>query len=821
MFIFLHDGWLLQPLAEFSRTKSVLAQPGERGCFEWTLPLKSALIRSKQGVFMNRYSFLLLSLVLAASFSSAFSEDVVFYQRPQDLQLFTRDATDSAAVRFRGQVVSSGYTAIECQVLRDGVEWSKQSATLNYGEGGADFDLAPRICAGMHDYAFVIALKSETSSVPVLTVQKVVCGDAYILTGQSNAHYAWSDATFQNNFCRTFGVKTGMSNYDPYSPADTLWNLSQGYSGRGPGVGTLGLYIQKMILEETGMPTCLINGGTGGSVIAEHLPNATDPADLSTIYGKTCYRVRKAGLERVRAVIWHQGENDCNPQGIAAYADRFAALVDAWETDFGVEKIYLYQIRPGTGGESQSRLRDVQRRLPEILGSEEVIVQSTNNLPGHDGLHYAHIGYQRMAKWVTDLICADFYASQDTVDILPPAIRRAVYHPESHAVHLFFADCSQLIWPADTLDQRLEDYFYFDGDFGMVQEGWAAGDSAVLQLSGPQYFEHVTYLPDRFNNNSFIVYQGPWLHNSRSIGALSFYQIPLENSAAFVQVQTPNGGEAFRPQQAIPIEWRHANVDRIRIEFHPGGEGGWQTIAENVSADSGRFAWVAPAISSLDCRVRIADMQDDRIADESNAPFRIFTKTLSVLSPNGGESWPVGSTQTIMWNSQFVENTVQIQASYDNGATWSIVKRMANVKDGQSQWAIPDRISDTCLIKIFDMAETEVTDISDAPFSIVSASAVDPEHDAVPDRFVLQQNYPNPFNPVTRIRFHLPCTAFTRLTLFDATGRQAVEVIAEILPAGEHRLDLNAAAIGLSSGVLFYRLESGGSSEIRKMVFLK
>ncbi|MBN1542534.1 hypothetical protein JW992_10340 [candidate division KSB1 bacterium] len=770
---------------------------------------------------MNRYALLLLFFALATSFVSAYGDDVVFNERPQNLQLFTRDATDSATVRFRGTVVSAGYTAIECRVFKDGVECANHTAPLNTSEGGADFELAPRIHAGMHDYSFVIALKSETAHLPILSVEKVVCGDAYILTGQSNSHYVWSDATYQNTFCRTFGVKTGMSNYMAYAPGDTLWSLSQGSSSLGPNVGVLGLYIQKEILEKTGIPTCLINGGTGGSTIDEHLPNSADPLDLNTIYGKTLYRVRKAGLEHIRAVIWHQGESDCNPQAIAAYAGHFSTLVENWSADFGAEKIYLFQIRPGTGGEQQSLFRDLQRRLPVLLNRDNIVVQSTTNLPGHDGLHYSHLGYRRMAEWVTALIRADFYGSADTVDIHPPDIERAVYHPATQAVHLFFKQAENLVWPADTLGQRLEDSFYFDGDFGLVHSGFAAGDSAVLQLTGPHFFDHLTYLPDRFVNNSFDVYQGPWLHNSRGIGALSFYRVAIENPATTVRLLTPNGGERFKPGEKIAIDWNAAGIERVKIEYQSERDQEWLLIADQVPADSGRYVWIVPVISSLECRIRISDQQNPLIADESNTPFAILVKTLTVVSPNGGEKWPVGSSQIISWNSQFVENTVQIQASYDGGTTWSIVKRMAKAADGQIEWVVPDRISENCLIKIFDMREVEVFDVSDALFSIVIASAIDPVNGAFPGRFVLHQNHPNPFNPVTRIDFELPRSGFVRLSLFDLCGRQLATVVEEWLPGGEHRVPIDAAALCLGSGVIFYRLETEGYRETKKMVLVK
>ena len=43
--------------------------------------------------------------------------------------------------------------------------------------------------------------------------------------------------------------------------------------------------------------------------------------------------------------------------------------------------------------------------------------------------------------------------------------------------------------------------------------------------------------------------------------------------------------------------------------------------------------------------------------------------TITVISPNGGESWVAGTQQNITWSSEFVDN-VKIELSLTNGANW-------------------------------------------------------------------------------------------------------------------------------------------------------
>lgn len=77
----------------------------------------------------------------------------------------------------------------------------------------------------------------------------------------------------------------------------------------------------------------------------------------------------------------------------------------------------------------------------------------------------------------------------------------------------------------------------------------------------------------------------------------------------------------------------------------------------------------------------------------------------------------------------------------------------------------------------------------------------------------LAQNTPNPFRGTTFIPFRLPKPGRVRLDLHDVAGRRVRQLVDRSLPAGDHRVTLDAA--GLPSGVYFYRLEYAGQ-RIRK-----
>ena len=85
--------------------------------------------------------------------------------------------------------------------------------------------------------------------------------------------------------------------------------------------------------------------------------------------------------------------------------------------------------------------------------------------------------------------------------------------------------------------------------------------------------------------------------------------------------------------------------------------------------------------------------------------------------------------------------------------------------------------------------------------------------------YQLGQNYPNPFNPTTHIRFNIPETGNTKLTVFNIMGEAVANLVDGVVPAGGHTVSWNAA--NMPTGVYFYRMESGNFTQTRKLLLVK
>ncbi len=94
---------------------------------------------------------------------------------------------------------------------------------------------------------------------------------------------------------------------------------------------------------------------------------------------------------------------------------------------------------------------------------------------------------------------------------------------------------------------------------------------------------------------------------------------------------------------------------------------------------------------------------------------------------------------------------------------------------------------------------------------------------AVP--MTLYQNSPNPFNPSTRIEFYLPERGEVTLDIYDVAGNRISRLVdREVRSQGLHSIEWNGRDINgraVSSGVYFYRLNSGKNGFSKKMVLLR
>ena len=86
--------------------------------------------------------------------------------------------------------------------------------------------------------------------------------------------------------------------------------------------------------------------------------------------------------------------------------------------------------------------------------------------------------------------------------------------------------------------------------------------------------------------------------------------------------------------------------------------------------------------------------------------------------------------------------------------------------------------------------------------------------------FALYQNTPNPFKELTTIGFNLPQASTATLTIMDVSGK-VLKVVKAPYAKGYNEVVLKRSELGVSNGVLSYRIETGKYTATRKMVIME
>lgn len=531
-------------------------------------------------------------------FSAPGQDLITFTQSPRDLQLYPRDANNQAEVVFSGTVNKVGYTKIGAYVLRESVLTRLVSQTLNATISSQSFSLQIPIKAERAEYTFQVFVYSGTDSTLVVERNRIVCGDVFIIHGQSNAlalsELAESTANFDDKYVR---------NVAGSSAADMSW-----YAAKSPytSVGGIGLALQQLILDNQGIPTCILNGALGGATI--DTLKGRDPANhanTNTLYGRLLYRAQWAGVaKQVKAIIWKQGEaeaGEAKTKGlVSGYADKFATLYKQFREDYNPSaRIYVGQINMlNVPGDSAATLRDFQRRTKSIFQNVETI--ATVGTPGYDGIHYDSKGHRQIAFEQYRLIARDFYGSTDTLQINSPDIKKVFYNARKDSITLVFDDQMKMVWKdsayydglTNTVKVRPQkDYFYLDGQAGLFTAGSAVGNRIMLSLSNPSAAKTIRYLPSYFGNQVDGPYNGPTLKNTRGMRAFSFDNVSIADAIPAVTTLAAK----FVAKKQIQLTWNGPGTNTSLVIER----------ADSLPNTFRRIAVVnSPAINYIDANLR-------------------------------------------------------------------------------------------------------------------------------------------------------------------------------------------------------------------------
>ncbi len=85
-----------------------------------------------------------------------------------------------------------------------------------------------------------------------------------------------------------------------------------------------------------------------------------------------------------------------------------------------------------------------------------------------------------------------------------------------------------------------------------------------------------------------------------------------------ITLKSPNGGEYYISGGSGLISWESTPVSDIKIEYSSDNGSKWNLITSSTPASLGTYDWIIPDIRSGQCKIRITDISNASVLDESN-----------------------------------------------------------------------------------------------------------------------------------------------------------------------------------------------------------
>ena len=436
--------------------------------------------------------------------------------KPVNNQFYARNDKNVCNVRFSDSL-SIKPDSVFLIVSKEGGIFKNLSQTMLTGRYTFTIPLEP----GLFKYRFEFFSKKSGVQTVVTPITNVVCGDAYVIEGQSNAYaYAYGDIDPKpdtNTWIRTYrnGWYTAVHRW-----ADA-------------GVGYWGLELARNLVQKYNIPICIINGSVGGTRIDQHQRNDANPTDGSTIYGSLLARVRDAKLTHgIRGVLWHQGEADQGldtPTGKIAwetYQSFFNAMSADWKSDFpNIRFYYIFQIWPDAcGGKmngSDDMLREMQRQLPSFYSN--LSIMSTLGIKPGSSCHYLPEGYQKFADLIGPLVERDNYGAIPTKSITPPNLQK-VWFASKAKTEIALQFDQPILW----VDSIKSNFFLDRILANKIVSGKVNANRLTLNLNAATSAKTITYLKgETWNMN-----QGRLIYGTNELAALTFSEVAIQEDSA-------------------------------------------------------------------------------------------------------------------------------------------------------------------------------------------------------------------------------------------------------------------------------------------------
>lgn len=193
----------------------------------------------------------------------------------------------------------------------------------------------------------------------------------------------------------------------------------------------------------------------------------------------------------------------------------------------------------------------------------------------------------------------------------------------------------------------------------------------------------------------------------------------------YITVISPTAATSWGYGTRQQAQWKTnlGEGDKVSVQLSTDGGSTFPTQLMSIYAPHNNY-FTVPTLGAptTTARVRViwtnppAGMSASGV---SPANFRVEPAYVTVSSPNGGETWTVGSIGTVTWTGNLGTATVNISLSTDDGATYSTVLRNGTTNDGSESFSVPATWATTrARVRVVWTSNSGISDTSNSSFTI-------------------------------------------------------------------------------------------------------
>ncbi len=259
------------------------------------------------------------------------------------------------------------------------------------------------------------------------------------------------------------------------------------------------------------------------------------------------------------------------------------------------------------------------------------------------------------------------------------------------------------------------DFAYARIDVPGPKDLWVVSVHLLTSSSGTRNSEAIS-LVQRIQANvpagDFLAIGGDFNTGSRSESAFSTFSQVVSTASPYPADK--NGNTNTNANRSKPYD--HVLVSANLRAYQTATVIGGSSFPNGLVLDTRVYSPLSEISPAQSGDSGASNMQHMGVYKDFLIPGDGSSASITVNSPNGGESWVGGTSHNITWSASGVTN-VKVEYTL-NGSTWTTLTSSTPASSGSYAWTVPSSSTSSARVRVSDASNASLNDTSNSTFTI-------------------------------------------------------------------------------------------------------